>query len=309
MKTHRFVLTFWILFSGAFLVFAGETVDLQVISQIKTEGFDNSHVMETMSYLTDVHGPRLTNSPNYFSASQWCVDKLTEWGAANARLEPWGVFGRGWTVERFSIAVTAPQFMSLIAYPKAWTPGTNGVVSGTPLLVNINSDDDFATYRGKLAGAIVMAGDAPELEPHFEAEAKRHSEEDLARLLQAPEPGGRSPWEARRGEFRKRRELQNKIDTFFLEEGVAVVLEPSERDYGTIRVHRGGSYKIGAEPAPRAVVLAAEHYARLVRLLEKNIAVQLEVNIQTKFFLSTTRWVIMLWPKFLATIRNLKMRW
>ncbi len=264
--------------------YSQEAVDLQMISKIKLEGFENSQISETMSYLTDVHGPRLTNSPNYWAASQWCVDKLTEWGLTNAQLESWGVFGRGWAVERFTIVATAPQFMSIIAYPKAWTPGTNGMVTGAPVLVEIKSEEDMEKYRGKLAGAIIMAGEPREAETHFEADARRYSEEELAKLLAAPAPGERESWVERRAEFRSRRALQEKLIKFFREEGVAVVLEPSEREHGTIRVHRGGSHKTGAEAGVPALTVAVEHYARIARLLEKNIPVQLEINIQTKFF-------------------------
>ncbi|MFQ6113334.1 MAG: peptidase M28, partial [bacterium] len=125
MRRH-FAISVLLILSFTFLLQAQEPVDLQVIMKIKEEGFQNSQVMETLFYLTDVHGPRLTNSPNYRAASQWCVDKLTEWGLVHAHLETWGTFGRGWTVESFSIEMVEPQYLNMIAYPKAWTPGTNG---------------------------------------------------------------------------------------------------------------------------------------------------------------------------------------
>ena len=263
---------------------AEEPVDLTVVARIKAEGFQNSQVEDLLFHLTDLYGPRLTNSPNYRAASQWCVEKLTEWGLANARLEPWGTFGRGWATEGFSAEMIEPQYLNLIAYPKAWTPGTNGAVTGTPVLVRIKDEQDFERYRGKLQGAIVLLGEPRELKPHFEADAKRRSEEDLAALMAAPEPGARPSWWARRAEFRRRRALQNKITKFLRDEGAAVVLEPSQRDYGTIRVHRGGSQRMNAEPALPALVVSAEHYGRLARLLERNIPVTLRIAIQNSFF-------------------------
>ena len=150
------VICILLLFACTFTANAQEPIDWNMVSKIKAEGFKNSQVMETMFYLTDVHGPRLTNSPNYQAASQWCVDKMTEWGLVNAKLESWGGFGRGWAVERYSIEMLEPQYVNIIAYPKAWTPGTDGTISGQPVLVDIKSEEDFEKYKGTLKGAIVM---------------------------------------------------------------------------------------------------------------------------------------------------------
>ncbi len=267
-----------------FPALAQEPVDLNTIMKIKDEGFHHSKVMETLFYLTDVYGPRLTNSPNYKKAAQWCVEQFKKWGLKNAHLEPWGTFGRGWAVERFSIEMIEPQYLNMIAYPKAWTPGTNGTITGQPVLVDIKSEEDFEKYRGKLKGAIVMTRPSREAETHFKADAKRYSDEDLKELAQAPEPGAKPSWWKRREEYLRRRRLRNKINKFFLEEGAAVVLEASAREHGTILVQRGGSHKMNAEPVLPSMVVAIEHYWRVVRLLEKGIPVKLSINIQTRFF-------------------------
>ena len=93
------------------------------IDRIRDEGLNRSQVMPTLSYLTDVIGPRLTASPNLKRANEWSRDKLTSWGLVNAHLEPWGPFGRGWSLKQFSIHVVEPQTIPLVACPKAWTPG------------------------------------------------------------------------------------------------------------------------------------------------------------------------------------------
>src|SRR5260370_15781088 len=104
---------------------APSQTDLSAIHQIKDEGFNNSKVMEITSYLTDVYGPRLTNSPNIKEAASWTTGKMKEWQLANVHLEPWGPFGPGWSTRRFSAQVISPRPFPLIAYPKAWTSGTN----------------------------------------------------------------------------------------------------------------------------------------------------------------------------------------
>ena len=283
MKKYS-VICLLLLFAVTFTANAQEPIDWTMVSKIKAEGFKNSQVMETMFYLTDVHGPRLTNSPNYQAASQWCVDKMTEWGLVNAKLESWGGFGRGWAVERYSIEMLEPQYVNLIAYPKAWTPGTDGTISGQPVLVDIKSEEDFEKYKGTLKGAIVMQKPSREAETHFKADAKRRSEEDLAKLVEAPEPGARPSRSARRAEFRHRRALRNKISKFFKKEQVAVVLDGSQREHGTIRVGSGGSYKMGEETAVPALTVSIEHYSRIARLLEHDIPVKLEINVKSEFF-------------------------
>ncbi len=283
MKKYIFIATILIIsFSVSGL--ANEPVNLKIVSLIKSEGIDNSQVEKTLFYLTEVYGPRLTNSPNYLTASQWCVDKLTEWGMEKAKLESWGTFGRGWAVKSFSIEMLEPQYVNIIAFPKAWTPGTNGTISGQPILVKIESEEDFEKYKGTLKGTIVMTEEPFEAEMHFEPDAERYSDEDLTELSQAREPGARPSWWARRAEYRKRRALRNKVNKFFRDEGAAVLLEPSQRNQGTVRVGSGGSYNIGAEPALPALVIAAEQYARIARLLDNGISVKLDLNVQNKFF-------------------------
>src|SRR6188474_3876717 len=93
------------------------------INRIKDEGMNRSQVMQTLSYLSDVIGPRLTASPGMKRANEWTRDQLTKWGLQNAHLEAWGPFGRGWTLKRFSAQVSEPLDIPLIAYPKAWSPG------------------------------------------------------------------------------------------------------------------------------------------------------------------------------------------
>ncbi len=265
------------------LLLAQEAVDLQVINQIKQEEYQHSQVMETLFYLTDVYGPRLMNSPNYRRAAEWCRNKLSEWGLANAHLESWGAFGRGWQLKKFSLEMLEPVYRPLIAFPKAWTPGTSGVITGSPVLVVIKSDADFEKYRGKLNGAIVLTQQEQKIKPEFTPDARRNDEKSLQELAQAPEPGAQPSWRARREEYRKRMALRRKMRKFFAEEGAALLLQPSRGQDGTVFVTGGGSYRTNAAPALPSVVVATEYYNRLVRLLRHNIPVTLRAEIQTAY--------------------------
>src|SRR5208283_2045104 len=111
-------------------VWAQEKVDLETISRIRYEGFRDSKIMDLATGLFDSIGVRLTGSPNMKRANEWTRDQLTGFGLANAHLEAWGPFGRGWANQYVNVRMTSPDVAALLVYAKAWTPGTNGVVQG-----------------------------------------------------------------------------------------------------------------------------------------------------------------------------------
>lgn len=261
---------------------AQEKVDLEMMKKIREEGMQRSQVMDTLSWLTDVYGPRLTGSPNLKAAGEWAVKKTTEWGLQNAHLEAWGTFGRGWSLERFSANVIEPTPFPLIAYPKAWTPGTNGPVTGEPVIVDIKAEADFDKYKGKLKGALVMLGEPGEVKAHFKPQATRLSEEELLALATDEQRGRNySPDLLRR--YLQERAFAPKRTEFLRNEGVAAMLEPGRGDGGTLFVQSGGSYDPKQPAALPSVVVAVEHYGRIYRLLQKGIKVKVELNIQAKF--------------------------
>src|ERR1700680_4767878 len=130
--------------------------DPGVISKFEDQGSQNSHILEVMGYLTDVYGPRLTNSPNIREAGEYAVKTLTAWGLVNVHEETWGPFGRGWSNELFAANEIAPGHFPLIAYPKAWTPATSGPITADAIYARIEKEEDFAFYRGRLKGLFVL---------------------------------------------------------------------------------------------------------------------------------------------------------
>ena len=257
--------------------------DLDAIYRIKTEGFNHSQVMDTMFYLTDVHGPRLTGSPYAKEAADWTVAKMNEWQLANVHLESWGPFGRGWTNERFSAQVIAPHPFPLIAYAEAWTPGTNGPVKADAVLALIQKEEDMAQFKGQLKGKFVLTAPMPEVPARFEAEAHRYTDAELADLATQPIPGARGG-EDFFARFRVQRELRLKIQKFLVDEGVAAWLDVQRGDDGTVFVQSGGPRDPKDPPAPPRLALAVENYGRIYRMLEKKIPVTLEINIENKFY-------------------------
>ena len=163
------------------------------IERIKEEALKRSQVMATLSYLTDVIGPRLTGSPSLKRANEWTRDRLSAWGMSDAHLEAWGPFGRGWTLKRFSAQVIEPQCIPLIAFPKAWSPGTDGPITASVIYFDAKTEADFAPFKDKVKGAVVLLSPATTVSAHFEALGKRKTDSELLELADAPEPaaGGR----------------------------------------------------------------------------------------------------------------------
>lgn len=267
-------------------VLADEPVDLQMISRIKSEGLENSKVMETLSDLVDTHGPRLAGSPNFRAAAEWCRGKFEKWGLENAHLESWGKIGRGWVIKRYRIEMIEPYYLNIIGCPKAWTSSTDGVISAEPMLIKVDSADDLEKYEGKLKGAIVMVSDPPALETSFEADAKRYTDESLTDVYKSSTAGRRRPpaeTPGRRSDFRGRRALREKMNGTLSKEGVGCIIEASRGAHGTLFVQGSGSREVKDDPAPPSLVIAAEHYGLIARLLKKKVPVKLEVSVETSF--------------------------
>ena len=264
--------------------FSQEKVDLDAITRIRYEGFRDSKVMELATGLMDGIGERLTGSPNMKRANEWTRDQLTSFGLSNAHLEAWGPFGRGWANQYVNVRMTSPDLVTLIAYSKAWTPGTNGVVSGKCIRVQIADKKDFDKYRGKLAGMIVIFGPDSDVKPISEAPFSRLSDDELAKIGQYEIPSEHAP--SRFQEYLKRRQLTNDLNQFFAEEKVLAVVDHSRMTQGggTVFVQSGGSYQPGETATIPQVTVAIEHWTRIARLLQQKKDVTLELNIANTFY-------------------------
>lgn len=307
IRTRRTPLLFCFTLLVLLPLSAEEHVDLNAIHQIRQEALENSKVMDHVFQLTDVYGPRLTNSPGYFAAADWIVKQLKEWGIEGHE-EKWGPFGRGWTYTHFSANLLEPQYAPLIGFPLAYSPGTNGTVTGDAMIANITTEADFDRYKGKLKGKIVFMGVGRELGMITEAPGRRYTDDQLARLSGAADGGGRggAPGTAAlaaeggrggRGGPNGRggqpgpdgqtpqQRFQNRLNQFLSDEGVAVVVRigggPSSG--GTVFGQAAGSRDPKDPVPPPTVALTPEHYNRVLRLLDHKIPVKLEFEIQEKF--------------------------
>ncbi len=243
---------------------AEEPVDWAMVNRIRDEGLHRSEVMSTLEHLTDAIGPRLTGSPQMQEANEWTRQQLEEWGLENAHLEA-VEFGRGWSFSRTAVHLLQPREMPLIALPKAWTPGTGGPVKGQAMRVKIDAKKDFEKYAGKLAGKILFLDDSREIESGGEPAVKRLSEQELEGLEEFEIPDGKPP--AWRQKMRKRWRLSQELNQFLVEEQALATVSISSRDGGLVRVMGGGSREPGGNPGVPSLVMAAEQYNWIIRLL------------------------------------------
>ncbi|MDQ3069426.1 MAG: M20/M25/M40 family metallo-hydrolase [Acidobacteriota bacterium] len=265
-----------------------ERADLDAIYKIKAEGLGSrSQVMDTLSWLTDVHGPRLTNSPGMKAAAEWTKTRLQEWGMSNVQLAPWGPFGRGWENERLSINMIAPRPFEVLGYPKAWSPGTNGPVTADVVHVTLDTEDDLKTAAGTLKGKIVMMAPARDVALLWDGVASRFTDQQLREMRDLPVApaggrGGRAGGPPVTGAVNATRRM-----AFLVAEGAVAMFEPSaasRSDNGSIIMGAGlPGRDAGAPPAIPQVVLAVEHYNRMARVLAKNVPVQVVLNVQNRF--------------------------
>lgn len=286
MPTVKRLISYLAVFTMAAALYssAQEKADLDAITKIRYEGFHNSKIMEIASGLMDEIGPRLTGSPNMKKANEWTRDELKQFGLVNAHLEPWSPFGRGWANEYTNVRMISPDVATLIAYSKAWTPGTEGTVRGQVVRVNIRGPQDFAKYRGKLAGKIVLYGDDPDLKPSADPLLERLNDKSLADIANYQIPSERPNALIR--EFQQRARLFRAISKFFDDEKVLAIVDHSRGTLGggTVFVQQGGSYKEGQTVGTPQITLATEHWTRIARILADKKDVELELNVKNTFY-------------------------
>jgi carboxypeptidase Q len=283
-KSACLLLGIAVLASLNFSAWSQEKVDLEMVTRIRYEGFHNSKVMELASGLMDGIGPRLTGSPNAKRANEWTRDQLTSFGLSNAHLEAWGPFGRGWSNEYVNVRMTTPDVAPLIAYAKAWTPGTNGVLKGKCVRVKIEDKKDFDKYKGKLAGMIALFGSDPELKTINQPMFERLGDKELADIGQYQIPSEKAMFRFR--QYRKRMQFIRDLNKFLAEEKVLAVVDHGYGSFGggTVFVQSGGSWKTGETATVPEITVALEQWDRIARLIERKTKVELELNVTNTFY-------------------------
>jgi carboxypeptidase Q len=272
---------------------AQEVIDQAAVQKIREEGLNHSQVMKTAFYLTDVAGPRLSGSPGLKNAQNWAVKELQSYGFVNAKLEPWGKFGKGWQVNKNYAAITVPYYHAIIAIPKAWTSSTKGPVKGDIVLVKVDTLTDLAKYKGQLAGKIVVMDAATPVVRSKTPDFSRYTDEELTKMAAAtPQPaGGRGPRQGGNPQMAtfmaaraKAAAMRGAISAFFQNENVSLILSQARGTDGTVFTTNGASYADTAKAALPELETSGEDFNRIVRLLRAGQKVQMEADVQTQFY-------------------------
>ncbi|MEN9684619.1 MAG: hypothetical protein RLZZ28_405 [Bacteroidota bacterium] len=291
LNLFSFLLVFMIPLMG---VSQDEKVDLPMMQKIRKEGLENSKVMDLIFNLTDASGARLTNSPGFMRAANYARETLSGWGLKNAAIDPWGEFGKGWELEKSYIAITAPYYRSLSAYPKAWCGGTKGLEKASIIVVNAKDSASLEQYRGQLKGKVIILDQLTNYKQSFKADASRYTDDELAKMSDAKPIAPRAPGAggtdtaALRRQFAARGAGQ-RVATLLKEmaksEGAVAILSVGAKNHdGTIFAQGGGGYK-GTDPENFLdIMLGIEDYNTILRLAKAGTPVKMDVDVKTKFF-------------------------
>ena len=288
-------------------VITSEKIDSEINAKIRAEAENNSQIMRTMHYLTDVYGPRLTASPNFTNAAEWAVKQMTEWGFTNGALEPFdfvngdGTARPGWLNERFSAHIVSPVKDSLVGEVLAWTPSTNGVVTAEAVHIvpptrptQAELDAWIAEVTPNIQGKVVLVGEHRRVSVNENPPPLRRDDEALRRQLDPNAP----PGEGRRGRGGRggggrgneppdptrltAQAVNAAVTELMLKAGVGVRIDDAGRDHGQIRAFQNRAYDV--TKAPPTVVLRNEDYGRITRILANGTPVRLEINIVNQLF-------------------------
>lgn len=264
---------------------SAEPVDLDVVAELRDEGFDRSRVMEFARVLTDLYGPRFANSPSYDAAARWARDTFGEFGL-HATLEPWGEYGYAWENRHTSVHITAPQYQPVIGYAQPGTRSTDGKVAGPVAPVDldaIRTPDDLEALGTRIQTSILLVSPERELVPNFSPQAVRLSDEELSGMARLEIDPRNNPTQSADGDEAEL--TRHDIETVLEQQGVAVLVEIGSTNVGPMDkgiVHVSGDGPLPLDepvPMPR-VVVAAEHYNRMMRLLAAGTPVEMEIEVR-----------------------------
>jgi hypothetical protein len=296
MKTRRAAaLALAFLCAGGSITAVAQESAADVNARIRKEAANNSQIMSTMHFLTDVHGPRLTGSPNHKAAAEWAAKRMKSWGFENAHLEPWDFGHPGWQNERLTAHVVAPIKEPLSCEVLAWTPGTNGTITAQAVQMNVPErpaqetlDQFLATQKDKLKGKIVLVGKAQAVVVNLTPPLRR-MDDKLAKERYDPNNPNAGQYGRRGGQQQEQdpkrlnpQQLNEQLDKFLIEQGALIRVNDAGREHRQIRAFHNRTYDLMR--ALPTIVLSNEDYGRISRILADGTHVELEFNIVNRVY-------------------------
>ncbi len=302
--------------SLSILLYAQEKVDETTGAKMRSEELEHSKIMHTLHMLTDRYGPRVTGTPNHEMAAKWAVAEMTSWGMKNGHLEPWEFGHPGWLNESATAMIVAPVHENVKFEVLAWTPSTNGKVTGSAIEIvppqgpmppasadapaagrgggrggpqrlgptKEEMEKWLAEYKDKVRGKVVLVGKAAVIPVNFDPPAKRRADEDVKAQYEGGGRGrgGRGGYGGGgRGPADPNRltaiQVGEKIDQMLLDGGAIVRVNDAARGEGIIVAQQHRAYD-PSKTVP-TVILRNDDYGRVERLLEDGDDVKLSFDI------------------------------
>ncbi|MDQ1559384.1 MAG: hypothetical protein QOD32_2444, partial [Pyrinomonadaceae bacterium] len=265
-----------------------ERIDAEAYWKIRKEGTERSQAMRTLHYLADVYGPRLTGSPNFKAAADWTVKQMDSWGFQNTHLEPWDFGHPGWLNERLSAHIVSPVKDALVCEALAWTPGTNGAVTGRAyqlVLPERQTKDQLTAFlegiREQVRGKIVLVGRHQTVPVTFNPQNKRREDQEVrnqydpnsptpaqppfAAPAPSPTPAPNAAAQPTPPAILTPAQAGEQLDQFLLASGVLVRINDAGREHGQIRAFNNRTFDV-SKVVP-TVVMRNEDYGRISRIL------------------------------------------
>jgi hypothetical protein len=288
MKLLSFAIALAVSFSFSATLYAQqENVDTAAFRMIRNAEMKDSHIPMIAHYMTDVSGPRLTNSPGYFRAGNWAVETMKKWGLTQVALEPWGDFGRGWDPEEFSVDMEVPYHESIIGYPLPWTVNTNGkiraqvaILSPASLIDTAYITKHAADFKDKI---ILLAGARTKIDGDFKPFSTRLTDSELMKM---PDTYmlARKLLDYYIGQLKIQDEAIQKLKAA----GALAMLSSNGRD-GTVTVQSFTGYKSGEKEGLPEAVISGVDGLKIKRLIESGHPVELLLSIKGKFYSDDTK--------------------
>jgi hypothetical protein len=269
-----------------------EPIDTETNARIRQEGMNNSQIMRTLHFLSDVFGARLTGSPNHEKAANWAVNQMQAWGMQNAHLESWDFGHPGWLNEKFSAHIISPVKDQLTCEVLAWTPSTNGIVTAQAMQIatpekptQVELTAYFESIKDKVKGRIVLIGKPQFVPVTITPGARRLDDKETKTRFNSNNPGAGfsrpQPPAPEPGKLTVR-QVSEQLDQFLLSNGAAIRVDDGGRDQGQIRAFNNRSFDV-TKALPTAI-MRNEDYGRIWRILNDGTSVELEINIVNRYF-------------------------
>lgn len=266
-------------------ILAQENIDNAIMQKIKQEAFEHSQVMKIAFNLTDSSGPRLTGSPGFMRAANYAKQQLTQWGLLNARFDEWGNFN-SWELKKSYVAINTPYYKPINAFPGAWSNGTNGLQNGDVLLITSKDSAGLDSFRGKLAGKILIVDRNFTYQQSFTPDARRYTGTELDSManIQSLQQDTAAINKSRRTFLQGTPpvSMTNELRRMAAQEGAIAVL-------GLNSLSKDGTLFVQQVPPGHflQIQIGLEDYMSIIRLLQAGIPVKMEVDVATKFYDST----------------------